>query len=101
MNYRIQASKVNLFFLPITIKARDEFYKCVADAGVVFSLDGPIPKDCLKQRSAYEAACKASWVRHFDISQDKELRILKTLRNNINSAAPTATGGLQGTDHRE
>jgi Cytochrome oxidase c subunit VIb len=84
------------------IQARDDFYKCVADAGIVFSLDlKKIPKECLKQRQVYESSCKASWVRHFDISQDKELRILKTLRNNINSAAATATGGLQGTDHRE
>jgi hypothetical protein len=85
------------------LQARDEFYKCVADAGVVFSLDilAKLPKECLKLRQAYEASCKASWVRHFDTSQDKELRILKTLRNNINSAASTATGGLQGTDHRE
>jgi cytochrome c oxidase assembly factor 6 len=81
-------------------KARDEFYKCVADAGAVFSLETPVPKACLKLRQAFEQSCKASWVRHFDISQDKELRILKTLRSNINSAA-TTTGGLQGTDHRE
>ena len=83
------------------LQARDEFFKCVADAGVVFSLDGPIPKECLQHRQAYEKSCRASWVRHFDTSQDKELRILKTLRTNINSTAATATGGLQGTDHRD
>ena len=88
--------KLSSFF-----QARDDFYKCVADAGVVYSLDAPIPAACAQQRQAYENSCRSSWVRHFDTSQDKELRILKTLRNNINASASTAAGGLQGTDHRE
>ena len=85
---------------PINAQARDEFFKCVADAGITFSLDTPIPKACLGHRKAYESTCRASWVRHFDTSQDKELRILKTLRANINQSAATASGNLSGTDHR-
>lgn len=92
-------SQENHFHL--LMQARDQFYQCVAEAGIVFSIDVPIPASCAQQRQAYEKACRASWVRHFDISQDKELKILKSLRNNINASAATATGGLQGADHRE
>lgn len=72
------------------------------DAGIVFSveeIDIAVTK-CRQQRKDFEAACKASWVKHFDVSHDKELRVLKTLRTNINNSEGNALGGLAGKDQK-
>lgn len=77
------------------LQARDAFYRCVDEAGITFTV-GSVPSQCKGQRRAYEQACRASWVQHFDAGHDKELRLLKTLRANINKSSATATGGLAG-----
>ncbi|KAL4430693.1 hypothetical protein ABPG75_005949 [Micractinium tetrahymenae] len=77
-------------------QARDAYYKCVEDAGVTFTAETPPPPACKAARAAYEAACKASWVRHFDVLQDKRLRYLQTLRTNIAKQTQTGAGSQQG-----
>ena len=82
--------------LPPLPQARDAFYECVEAAGQTFALDTPVPSQCKRERAAYEAACKASWVKHFDLLQDKRLRYLQTLRQNIAKQTQTGTGSQQG-----
>lgn len=77
-------------------QARDAFYKCVEDAGVTYTVEGPVPSKCREARAAFEAACKGSWVRHFDLLHDKRLRYLQTLRTNIAKQTQTGTGSQQG-----
>lgn len=77
-------------------QARDAFYKCVEDAGVTYTVETPTPAQCKAARAAYEAACKASWVKHFDLLQDKRLRYLQTLRTNIAKQTQTGAGSQQG-----
>lgn len=77
-------------------QARDAFYKCVEDAGVTYTVESPVPSQCQAARAAFTAACKASWVRHFDLLQDKRLRYLHTLRSNIARQTQTGTGSQQG-----
>lgn len=79
-----------------SLQARDAFYKCVEDAGVTYTVESPVPSQCKATRAAYEAACKRSWVRHFDVLQDKRLRYLQTLRTNIAKQTQTGTGSQQG-----
>ncbi len=43
------------------LQAKDDFYRCVDSGGQPFSA-GSVPERCQQQRSAFEAACKASWV---------------------------------------
>lgn len=78
------------------LQARDAYYKCVEEAGVTFTAETPPPPACKAARAAYEAACKASWVRHFDVLQDKRLRYLQTLRSNIAKQTQTGAGSQQG-----
>jgi hypothetical protein len=68
----------------------------VEAAGQTFTLDTPVPSQCKRERAAYEAACKASWVKHFDLLHDKRLRYLQTLRQNIAKQTQTGTGSQQG-----
>ncbi|EFN59025.1 hypothetical protein CHLNCDRAFT_137711 [Chlorella variabilis] len=77
-------------------QARDAFYACVEAAGVTYTVDAPIPAQCSATRAAYTSACKASWVKHFDLLQDKRLRYLQTLRANIAKQTQTGTGSQQG-----
>ncbi|KAI3433768.1 hypothetical protein D9Q98_003574 [Chlorella vulgaris] len=77
-------------------KARDTFYECVEAAGVTYTVDAPIPAACKSARAAYDKACKASWVKHFDLLQDKRLRYLQTLRSNIAKQTQTGVGSQQG-----
>lgn len=105
MHYNIQWKDFKcihpLQFISLIKQARDNFFQCVEDAGVSFSLETSTPRQCKSSRKAFEQLCKPSWVRHFDISRDKELRLLQTLRTNIYKSAPTATGTLSGSDQRE
>ncbi len=78
-------------------QARDAYFKCVEEQGVTFTAETPPPPACKAARGAYEAACKASWVRHFDVLQDKRLRrYLQTLRSNIAKQTQTGAGSQQG-----
>ena len=77
----------------LRLQARDAFYKCVEGTGAPFEV-GVVPKQCTQLRRAFEASCRSAWVKHFDLQRDKELRLLRTLRDNINHSAATATGGL-------
>lgn len=52
-----------------SLQARDTFYECVEAAGVTYTVDAPIPAACKSARAAYDKACKASWVKHFDLLQ--------------------------------
>ena len=81
---------------PRSLQARDAFYKCVEDAGVIYTVETPTPAQCKAARAAYEAACKASWVRHFDVLQDKRLRYLQALRTNIAKQTQSGLGSQQG-----
>lgn len=76
-------------------KARDEFFSCIEASGEAFVLGGPPPASCKKQRQAFEAACKASWVQHFDKIHDKKLRLLQTLQQNIGRTSG-GLGSVQG-----
>lgn len=51
------------------VQARDSFFECVEAAGVTFTVDTAVPAKCKEARAAYVAACKASWVKHFDLLQ--------------------------------
>lgn len=79
-------------------KARDAFYACCEDAEAPFSVDTAPPKQCRSTRKAYEAACQASWVKHFDRLKDKEVRVVRVLHDNINKRADKARGGLAGEE---
>lgn len=77
------------------MQARDEFYQCVEKESVTFTV-GAVPERCTNLRRAYEQTCRPSWVHHFDLTHDKQLRLVQTLRANINESAAVATGGLAG-----
>ncbi|WZN60819.1 cytochrome oxidase c subunit VIb [Chloropicon roscoffensis] len=48
-------------------EARDAFYKCLELSGLHDWRQGDaVPSSCAKTRKAYEGACPASWVVHFD-----------------------------------
>jgi hypothetical protein len=53
---------------------------------------------CIKQREAFEAACKASWVRYFDQLKEKESRVYRRIQQNIRESGTrdTTVGDLQG-----
>ena len=63
---------------------------------MVYTVEAAVPSQCRAARAAYQAACKASWVRHFDVLQDKRLRYLQTLRSNIAKQTQTGAGSQQG-----
>lgn len=63
---------------------------------MTYTVEGAVPAACRPARAAYEAACKRSWVRHFDLLHDKRLRYLQTLRTNIAKQTQTGTGSQQG-----
>lgn len=51
----------------LILKARDAFYKCLELSGLHDWRQGDaVPSSCAKTRKAYEGACPASWVVHFD-----------------------------------
>lgn len=104
--------------LTFSRQAKDTFYSCVDFSGKPFTA-GTIPEGCQKQRSEFEAACKASWVgdpgnmnpgyclfslvietglqlqvSHFDQLKDKDTRLIQTLHKNINISA--SKGQLKG-----
>lgn len=69
------------------------------DAGEAAQQPGAaVPGQCAAARRAYEAACSASWVKHFDGLRDKRLRYLQTLQHNISVQASSATGVLAGKE---
>ena len=43
-------------------QARDAFYECVKEQGLVFSPDQKVPSKCKGARAAYEKSCPSSWV---------------------------------------
>jgi hypothetical protein len=43
-------------------QARDEFYQCVKECGVLYSGKGPVPSKCKQLRGRFESACLGSWV---------------------------------------
>lgn len=47
--------------LPV-LQARDAFYQCVKESGVLYSSKTPIPSKCKQLRSKFESACLQSWV---------------------------------------
>ncbi|KAK9839979.1 hypothetical protein WJX74_001425 [Apatococcus lobatus] len=74
-------------------QAKDSFYSCLDSTGKPFTA-GTAPEGCQKQRSDFEAACKSSWVSHFDKLKDKDTRLIQTLHKNINTSA--SKGQLKG-----
>lgn len=49
-----------LVLLPV--QARDLFYQCVKESGVLYSSKTPIPSKCKQLRAKFESACLQSWV---------------------------------------
>lgn len=44
-------------------QARDAFYQCMRESGVLYNSKTPIPGRCTQLRVLFESACLASWVR--------------------------------------
>ncbi|EFJ48969.1 hypothetical protein VOLCADRAFT_104508 [Volvox carteri f. nagariensis] len=76
--------------------ARDAFYSCVREQGVDFAPGAQIPLKCKLQRTQFEDACPASWLKHFDELQEANARRAKYLAATINRAADKAAGSLSG-----
>lgn len=55
-------------------KARDDFFNCIEDCSLEYSTDIEVPNRCHKARKAYEELCLDSWVNHFDVLKDKEVK---------------------------
>ena len=85
---------------PALAQARDEFYACVEKSGERFAPEGPVPPACRQARAAFQRACAASWVRHFDQQHDKELKLLQALQSNIRKQGPGTLGSLAGEAQR-
>lgn len=88
------------FAFLLHIQARDDYYSCLDSKGVELVANDPVPEVCAKQREDFEASCKASWVKHFDATRDRELGVLRTLKSNINASEKTSVGTLSGKDQR-
>lgn len=84
------------------IQARDAYYNCIDGLGVEFSTQQSVLqlKECFEERRRFESSCKASWVKHFDQSKDKENKVYRTLKTNIGASVGKAVGGLEGRDQR-
>ncbi|GBF88405.1 hypothetical protein Rsub_01117 [Raphidocelis subcapitata] len=80
--------------------ARDTFYQCVRECGLLYSASEPVPSKCKQLRARFEAACLPSWVRHFDEQQEKAARDTKRLHAAIQQQAATAAGNLAGAAQR-
>ncbi|KAK9820267.1 hypothetical protein WJX72_008310 [[Myrmecia] bisecta] len=76
-------------------QAKDEFYQCMVEQGIDFTTSTPVPAACKQRRQQFEAACRASWVHHFDRLRDKEVLLVQTLHSNINRTTDK-TGRLAG-----
>jgi cytochrome c oxidase assembly factor 6 len=61
-------------------QARNAFFACIEGLGLEFALDLPVPDRCSGTRAAYEAACRDSWVTHFDTLHDKETKFNRRKR---------------------
>lgn len=81
-------------------QARDAFYQCVKESGVLYSSKTPIPSKCKQLRAKFESACLRSWVQHFDELQEAKARAVRNLHNTINTTAATAAGNLAGTSQQ-
>lgn len=44
------------------VQARDAFYQCMKEGGVLYSSKTPIPSKCKQLRSKFESSCLSSWV---------------------------------------
>jgi hypothetical protein len=72
------------------LQARDTFYECVEAAGVTYTVDAPIPAACKSARAAYDKACKASWVKHFDLLQVCESQVNSRMSSTCRAQAAVA-----------
>lgn len=80
-----------------TTQARDAFYECLREAGVLPSPGQAPPPRCAQARRAFERSCLPSWVAHFDEQQLREsARRATALGQAIRAGAGTAAGGLAG-----
>jgi len=52
-------------------QARDAYFACLDDNGA--------RRTVRSLRKAYERACPASWVKHFDAKRDEEIKLRKLL----------------------
>eukprot|EP00775_Hariotina_reticulata_P008496 gene8496-8678_t len=81
-------------------KARDAFYQCVRESGLLYSSKTAIPTKCKHLRALFESACLASWVKHFDELQEQQARAVQNLHKTINTKAATSAGNLAGTSQQ-
>jgi len=91
-------------------RARDAFYACVekdpaqnsdsrgaaASSGASSSSSS---SSCEALRAAYEGACQASWVRHFESQREKEQQVYRRIQAAIGEGGKRegTRGGLQGS----
>jgi hypothetical protein len=50
----------------LLVQARDNFYQCLKESGVLHTSSGPVPTKCAKLRAAFEGACLPSWVSRME-----------------------------------
>ena len=74
--------------------ARDAFYGCVdrvtAKGEEPWTRERPVPAPCLALRGAFQAGCRASWVRHFDGERSKGVRVAKYLQRKASTTNQSA-----------
>lgn len=81
-------------------QARDAFYQCVRECGLLYNSGTPVPAKCKDLRKRFERACLPSWVKHFDEQQEQEARAAKRLHTAIQQKAGSAAGNLAGAAQR-
>ena len=78
-------------------QARDAYYECLREAGVLPSPGDPPPSRCAALRKAFERGCLPSWVSYFDEQQLREAsRRSAALGQAIRAGQGKAAGGLAG-----
>jgi hypothetical protein len=78
-------------------QARDAFYECLREAGVLPSPGQAPPSRCAAARQAFEKQCLPSWVLYFDEQQLREAsRRSAALSQAIRAGQDKAAGGLAG-----
>ena len=78
-------------------QARDAYYECLREAGVLPAPGQPPPKACKAARALFSRDCLPSWVAYFDEQRLRETsRRSAALGQAIRAGAGTAAGGLAG-----
>eukprot|EP00891_Asterochloris_glomerata_P001997 jgi/Astpho2/1997/Aster-x1054 len=82
-------------------QAKDVYFGCLDKHLPSIKAEGPaVPRACKQQRLDFEAACKSSWVKHFDALRDKRLQTLQKLQATISRTGQKAAGSIAGEQQK-